>query len=1254
MPLPDFNAVNVSFHQSSAAGVGRRGRHGAFALVITLLILSLLVVVAVSYLSSMVGERQTADAYSAKARAEQVAQAGVDSAMAILAQSFRDFPDSATVWDTQQSQNDGKPANPAIVNTTYNEGTSLYLRAVDAGGTANPLPKGMPAPGETPVPANDPGSNNPNNPACKNFVLPLISGVPSGQAQLVSKKATIFPAKMGVDANDPAHQSYVNPNDPAQQNFTDLNVRRFAGDLQGVIGSPPDWSNVGPKPARAYWVNLKDSTGHKTGRYAFWIEDESFRTNVNYLGNTDNGSPQRADNSANGASLPRSVQPQDMFLSGALAGFPTVFSPAANAQSVLDTRNQYPGSFLPEPLAFTHVANGSASPSPTTLPVPVVDGLRYLTTTQSGSLNLTRHGTQRLNLNAPTTIKADTAVTMTEIRKLVETIRFHLPNFGQRFYRTTNTATGAVLNKPDDVKADPMTGFNNAEIYLYKTAANLRDYIDADDQPTMIVRPHDGLPSPSLWAPGTTIYHPFGGDGAGGNGPNYMWAQGKEGAPFLQEAMVRYRPAVQNSGVNYTLTVDYYVEFWNMSDHDVTAAQLGSPYVRISNQQTWWSAYIPATNGKPTPNAAPSRVAPLTVPLNDPGVAPGVEGLPRDFNMDLVNGVFRADNPTVAVPTTTGVVFKAGTATVITSDPDYVAYTDANSMHRSPVTGSVYAYGGQALGTAGFIPTNVYYCSNTAQGTPPIAARRVYSGETGLTTFRPGYLRGIMPHFNPQENAGSTYLDFEVEVTLANNLGYLDCATGAFCIAAGSSDAGTNGYGFTWTASGDPHNDYLHGGTLGGNGYTASELGDPRTNNEQLYIRLYAGSSFPAEPDQYRYGSPGKTLLPPFSLGTPNSQYLKPANTTAGYIPWGDYYDWPGTATYPAANPTATTAPSVIANSALTSIGQLGDIFDPARVIGSVGSPVNIDYSRGGGRTLKIGQRDDRHWYDPSSNTIGNNAPGNNAADNVPNSNGWASWRLTDVFGISDALELPARININGVNRDGGAALRAALTGFKFQPLTSTDPLIHGVEKLASAPLKMLPTDSTGVSKLVSDIKTRLALTTASANTPYGPFFERGELGELESSAGVALFGKNVSSAFSVSQDLAVTTTGTAVDLNHTFDRGREELFRRVAELTCTRGDTFTVYAVGQSMTQPDPTKPAKITSTHRMRVTFRLVPKQYKDLTQTTVKDFHPGTLDTTDYSLGGPSDFDPTAVTGLNGLNTRFAKPDLYDVQVLEVNTL
>ena len=73
--------------------------------------------------------------------------------------------------------------------------------------------------------------------------------------------------------------------DLAQQNWVDLNTRRSQGDIQGIIGSPPGWNGVGPKPARAYWVPVNSSDGLAKSRYAFWIEDNSFRANISQIDN---------------------------------------------------------------------------------------------------------------------------------------------------------------------------------------------------------------------------------------------------------------------------------------------------------------------------------------------------------------------------------------------------------------------------------------------------------------------------------------------------------------------------------------------------------------------------------------------------------------------------------------------------------------------------------------------------------------------------------------------------------------------------------------------------------------------------------------------------------------------------------------------------------------------------------------------------------------------------------------------------------
>ncbi len=1173
----------------------------AFALIVTLLILSLLVIVAVSYLSSMVNERQTADAFSSKTRAEQVAQSGVDSAIAMLTESFRDFPDSATAWDIAQSTNN---------DNTANEGTSLYLRAVPD--VSNPVLSATPAPNATPGPANLSSDSNPNNPACKNFVLPLVSGVLGGRAHVVSDKANIL------------RTMNVTQSDPTQQNFSDLNVRRYAGDTQGVIGSPPASPaapSSTPKPARALWVNLKGNDGRTTGRYAFWVDDESFRANNNFLSAAstppDNPARPLVTPAPNPTPQPRNPLPGDLTLVGPLTRIGD--SNAANdASTILSTRSLYPGNFFPDPMGFAHgFPTPAASPSPGASGTSLVDTIRYLTTSQSGALNLTRHGTQRLNLNdvvvAPApgsdpTVPATQQTLQNEVNQIVQTLKFHLPYFGERFYRLTTDAAATTLNDatqvPGSPKSSPTTvGNDHSEIYYYKVAANLIDYLDTDSQPTIIDSNGNVVAQTSVI-----------GAINGGGSANDIWAQGKEAAPYLQEAAVRIRANITPHAANGTastvphsfdLRIDYYLEFWNMSDRDIyasppsagsTAANLHGATVLVTNQPTWEMT-------SPYGNFLCDGSNPLL--LTYPPY--------MDCQVDLTNGVqLNGAGPALAG----GVLFKAGTVTVVTTDPDCATYVfTPPSGQTGPSTSATSHYATN--------PNTTYYCPNLLKGT------RHY---TGTNTITSGH-KGIEQKFRAP---GYTY-DYETEVTLANGSGYLDSVP--FALAE-------RYYGTTWYSDTAPgYVDYSYSSALMGNSADShlsdhavaitpriSQLGDPRTNNESLSISSgYVPTPNLADQSHYFYSLGADT-----TLGYVNPSQ-KPDAASTGSFPWPDYYTLP-TGQYPTSTDTtppmnAVNAPMVVADGPITSIGQLGDVFDPARLPGVKGG---IALSRGGGRTFKIGQRDDRYCGDPTGNV------NNNSADAVPASNGWAAWRLADVFSVDDSIELPARLNINGVLRDNGAALLAALYGFNFQPITnSADPVIHGDNHLgaASPAGKSLDSASTsnGYSQLVSQMITRLKNPSPKSSTgssasyePSGPFFERGELGEIGDSNN-SVFG--MSDPLGNSQSGSSTALVAGVDMYKAYDHSREELFRRISELICTRGDTFTIYAVGQAITQPTLNGPTKIAGTHRMRVTFRLVPMNSDGSL------FHPAT-----NAQNQPVAFD---------IASRFVKPNHYDAQILSVNT-
>lgn len=96
--------------------------------------------------------------------------------------------------------------------------------------------------------------------------------------------------------------------------------------------------------------------------------------------------------------------------------------------------------------------------------------------------------------------------------------------------------------------------------------------------------------------------------------------------------------------------------------------------------------------------------------------------------------------------------------------------------------------------------------------------------------------------------------------------------------------------------------------------------------------------------------------------------------------------------------------------------------------------------------------------------------------------------------------------------------------------------------------------------------------------------------------------------------------------MNTSQDRGREELVRRVLDLITTKGNTYTVYAVGQAL---DP-RTGRVTANQRIRQTFRINPF----------------------YTTNLPADraFNP-AQTGTDSATDRFRRPDRFSVSVLHI---
>ena len=253
--------------------------------------------------------------------------------------------------------------------------------------------------------------------------------------------------------------------------------------------------------------------------------------------------------------------------------------------------------------------------------------------------------------------------------------------------------------------------------------------------------------------------------------------------------------------------------------------------------------------------------------------------------------------------------FPAGTATVLTTDP-------------TPLPSSF----------PGVDPSRVF---RPPAGTPA-DAYRVYQGTTQKKSGSNLRINSIP---RPVNSSGAA--DLETELILGNDNGVLESfgAPAVYDITANVDDGSSNAY----ITRSDITQYYFRASSLKGNAFSAiaSQVGDPRTNDEQISV-----TTSTADEDQTAYkleawNSP--TQIPNTTFTALDSNYVNPTL-------WVD----PAKSVADAAH-----APAAIANAQLTSIAQLGDVFDPVRSIGAAPGSGNIIYSRGGGRTLKIGQPDD-------------------------------------------------------------------------------------------------------------------------------------------------------------------------------------------------------------------------------------------------------------------------------------------------------
>ena len=1046
-------------------------------MVTTVIVVAVLAVVAVAFMQSTTTDRLSSRSVANYTRAQLAAEGGAAAAQAMVADLVKRYPDSATVW---QNIGGGAP------NGTSNEATVLYVRAQAS------------------------ATNLGASPA-------QFGGAVTILAQPLVSRVGATPETFNTN---PLPLSNVVSSVPFPDN-TAVNINATnAARPEPFVGSRSS-TNPGSPITAAQWIYLTqnggptNATNPYVARYAFWIEDESFKVNVNVATNGSRGTTSLGTNAT------------EVRIDGSWASSTNtqVKSASANFASIAALRGSavYPQQGAVPSVLTAGLAAGLTDSS-------AASEVKFLTTIHSAGLDLSRGGFKRFNINTIT--NGDKREALDRIIAAI-TNSNSSPLFGQRFYRTgANAAATANTN----VSAD------HAKIYLQKIAANIYDYVDSDDLPTIINNDsgftlRTGRPQFGIEA-----------DGAGGgvDGPNSVAAVGVENVPQLQEYAIharilsmRHDPADPESfgysstntnapvptQATYEIWIDHYFEFWNPGTRDYIAT---NAFLKIWDQPGW----------------------------------DGASG-------DLASPAREKNDITVAIPN--GTVFPAGGIMVLTTAP----------LNEASLGGPS---GGIVSATNNFIPLNA-------------AAGRKFNGTTSKLLINPSnaYVRYQWPpRFNTEPRPADTNkvpfydrlfcieLPFKPEagVLIGNDLGLVTSFRGLTVTpqsAAGTAKfqlAVSNGYvldALSHRSFVSGNNDNVRGSSLRGNSdATATPSmaeGDPRTLNEQLeFFSTPAGGGAGVNDTRFSVTWRGDSTDPnsPFpgtmTFGLPNTNYV--ASVTNLTTKWLDASSF---------RAGAASAPLFVRNGPMLSIGELGHITDPARDRGT-----NPLIARGGGRTLRVGQPE----VGSAGSTPINASVWWYAGNQTNVSRTWPSWRLADFFtttvsganpsplGVwrsTNGFTIPGLINPNGALRDNGAAIKAALFGLAGEP--SPDPTNSGTQGASG-----FSGANANITNFVTNVIGRL--TSAAAGVPPGAlnaFWERGEISELR-----------------------LLNNGNALvnglQMSNVFDRGREELVRRSIEMITPRGSIFSAYVLGQALQVSGAT--TNVLSTARMKSTFEIIPR--------------------------------------------------------------
>ena len=366
-----------------------------------------------------------------------------------------------------------------------------------------------------------------------------------------------------------------------------------------------------------------------------------------------------------------------------------------------------------------------------------------------------------------------------------------------------------------------------------------------------------------------------------------------------------------------------------------------------------------------------------------------------------------------------------------------------------------------------------------------------------------------------EKTAGVTYTDQTERLLLANSTGILDCAFRIYTVRSEFLGAGVRNPSWVDTFLNDPESSTANNAPNANTSDPRYSRADFRGNFDMVsVVKKSTALSWKdgTHTSPYGTGLPGSQS----TLGSTNYNYHQISSYTGDDLWRKGWYEY---TTNAAGN-------VVINNTNLFSIGQLGGVYDPIRH--------DIEGYRSMGATLRIGQSDSpTNNRGTSSNLNFMNWLGGRGSDSATNA-AYAgnAFLLTDVFRTD--TNLSGRINPNSIIRDGtGLVFSTALQNFIFESAAT-----NGSEpKLSGATLN--------ISNTIREVRN------FATNSTNGFLVSLGDISR------VPIFW---------STNLAPTSQLVPGKMmSQMSDSGKEEFFRRTANLMTTQSLAFSVYVVGQS-----------------------------------------------------------------------------------------